>query len=41
MHEISWNLRDKENEQVHAGTYFVQMISENNSIVRKIVVLSN
>jgi hypothetical protein len=41
MQEISWNLWDKENEKVPAGTYFIQMISDNNSVVRKIVVLSN
>jgi hypothetical protein len=41
IHEISWNFSDHENGQVPAGTYFVQMISDNNSVVGKIVVLSN
>jgi flagellar hook assembly protein FlgD len=41
MNEISWNLRDKENEQITAGIYFVQMISDNYSIVRKVVVIGN
>jgi hypothetical protein len=41
LHDISWNLRNKENKQVPAGTYFIQMISGDNSVVRKIVVLSN
>lgn len=40
-HEISWNLKNKENEQMPAGTYLVQLISDNTPVVRKIAILSN
>jgi flagellar hook assembly protein FlgD len=40
-HNLIMDLKNADNIQLVPGTYFIQMISESNSIVKKIMVLAN
>ncbi len=40
-HNLILDLKNAENIQLVPGTYFIQLVSENNSIVKKIMVLAN
>jgi flagellar hook assembly protein FlgD len=40
-HNLILDLKNTENIQLVPGTYFIQMVSESNSIVKKIMILTN